>query len=321
MTGVAIDNRLAAAPPTDLAAEVREGLTRPLRELPPKLFYDSTGSDLFDRITELPEYYPTRCEREILEARAGDIVRDVEELVELGSGSYAKARVLLDTGAIRRYVPVDVSESVVERSAVELRRRYPGLEVHGLIGDFHRDLVHLPEGENRLFAFLGGTIGNLHRDERARFLSMLRELMGPEDRLLLGTDLVKDTAVLEAAYNDSQGVTAEFNRNALRVLNRELDGDFDPERFDHVAFFDEDEAWIEMRLRSREAQTARIERAGLEVELAPGEDIRTEISAKFTPETIEAALAESGLELTELWTDSGGRFALSLSAPPARPGS
>lgn len=315
MTGVAIDNRLAEAPPADLAAEVREGLTRPLRELPPKLFYDSAGSELFDRITELPEYYPTRCEREILERRAAAIVRGCDELVELGSGSSAKARVLLDTGGIGRYVPVDVSESVVERSARELRATYAGLEVHGLIGDFHRDLVHLPPGESRLFAFLGGTIGNLHPDERARFLSMLRDLMGPGDRLLLGTDLVKDTAVLEAAYNDSLGVTAAFNRNALRVLNRELDGDFDPDRFEHVAFFDEDEAWIEMRLRAREAQTARVERADLDVELEAGEDIRTEISAKFTPQTIEAALAEGGLELGELWTDSGGRFALSLSAP------
>jgi L-histidine Nalpha-methyltransferase len=312
-----IDNRLAPAGVEDLAAEVREGLSRPLKELPPKLFYDARGSELFDRITELPEYYPTRCEREILEARAGTIVSDVEELVELGSGSAEKTRVLLATGAIRRYVPVDVSESVVERCARDLRAAFPALEVHGLIGDFDRDLVHLPDGERRLFAFLGGTIGNFHPPERAEFLALLRDLMGDDDRLLLGTDLVKDVAVLEAAYDDSAGVTAEFNRNALRVVNRELGADFPPERFEHVAFFDPDSSWIEMRLRSLDARTVRVPAAGIEVELAAGEDIRTEISTKFTPERVEAELAAAGLGLRELWTDSGGRFALSLSAPVA----
>ncbi len=315
MTTLAIDNRLVPAGNADLAAEVRDGLARPLKELPPKLFYDSTGSDLFDRITELPEYYPTRCEREILDRRADEIVSDVEELVELGSGSAAKTRVLLATGTIERYVPVDVSESVVERCARELRAAHPGLAVHGLIGDFGRDLVHLPDGERRLFAFLGGTIGNFHPPERAGFLAMLRGLMGPGDRLLLGTDLVKDVAVLEAAYDDGAGVTAEFNRNALRVLNRELGSDFPPERFEHVAFFNEDEAWIEMRLRSLDQRTVRVPGAGIVVHLDEGEEIRTEISAKFTPEKIEHELDAAGLRLEELWTDSGANFALSLSAP------
>jgi L-histidine N-alpha-methyltransferase len=310
---IVIEDRLSAG--ADLAAEVRAGLTRPLRELPPKLFYDARGSDLFDLITELPEYYPTRCEREILERRAGDIVRGADELVELGSGSATKTRVLLATGAIRRYVPVDVSATVVERCAEELCELHEGLEVRGLIGDFHRDLEHLPPGGTRVFAFLGGTVGNLHPDERARFLAMLRGLMGPSDRLLLGTDLVKDRAVLEAAYDDSQGVTAEFNRNALHVLNRELDGDFDPDRFEHVAFYDEREQWIEMRLRAAGGQAVRIEAADLDLVVADGEDIRTEISAKFTPERVEAELAGAGLELDELWTDSGGRFAVSLSSP------
>jgi len=299
----------------DLAAEVREGLTRPLRELPPKLFYDAVGSELFDQICELPEYYPTRCEREILERRAGAIVRGVDELVELGSGSATKTRVLLATGAIRRYVPVDVSPTVVERCAEELCQLYEGLEVRGLIGDFHRDLEHLPQGDRRLFAFLGGTVGNLHPEQRAGFLAMLRGLMGPGDRLLLGTDLVKDRAVLEAAYDDNQGVTAAFNRNALRVLNRELDGDFDPDAFEHVARFDEECSWIEMRLRTMEEQAVRIDGAALDLELAAGEDIRTEVSTKFTPERVDAELAAAGLELDELWTDSGGRFALSLSSP------
>jgi L-histidine N-alpha-methyltransferase len=310
---ILIDDRLGVG--ADLAAEVREGLTRPLRELPPKLFYDEAGSELFDRITELPEYYPTRCEREILERRARDVVRGVDELVELGSGSATKTRVLLATGAIRRYVPVDVSPTVVERCAEELCAAYDGLEVRGLIGDFHRDLEHLPGGDRRLVAFLGGTIGNLHPDERAGFLAMLRGLMGPGDRLLLGTDLVKDVGVLEAAYNDSAGLTAEFNRNSLRVLNRELDGDFEPELFEHVAFFDERESWIEMRLRAIEEQSVRIEGADLDIELAAGEDIRTEISAKFTPRGVAGELAEAGLRLDELWTDGGGRFALSLSSP------
>jgi L-histidine N-alpha-methyltransferase len=310
---ILIEDRLGLG--ADLAAEVREGLTRPLRELPPKLFYDERGSELFDLITELPEYYPTRCEREILERRAGDIVRGAEELVELGSGSATKTRVLLATGAIRRYVPVDVSPTVVERCAEELCERYDGLEVRGLIGDFHRDLEHLPDGDRRVFAFLGGTVGNLHPEERAGFLAMLRGLMGPDDRMLLGTDLVKDRAVLEAAYDDSQGVTAEFNRNALHVLNRELDGDFEPDRFEHVAFFDERESWIEMRLRAVGGQAVRIEAADLDLVLADGEDIRTEISTKFTPERVESELAGAGLALDELWTDSGGRFALSLSSP------
>lgn len=310
---ILIDDRLSVG--GDLAAEIRASLSRPLRELPPKLFYDAVGSELFDRITELPEYYPTRCEREILERRAHDIVRGVEELVELGSGSATKTRVLLATGAIRRYVPVDVSPTVVERCAEELCGLYEGLEVRGLIGDFHRDLAHLPPGERRLIAFLGGTVGNLYSAERAEFLAMLRGLMGPEDRLLIGTDLVKDPAVLEAAYNDSQGVTAEFNRNSLRVLNRELDADFAPEEFEHVAFFDPVESRIEMRLRASTPQAVRIEAADLDLELASGEEIRTEISTKFTPERIESELGAAGLRLDELWTDSGGRFALSLSSP------
>jgi L-histidine Nalpha-methyltransferase len=314
---IRIDDRLNGGAGDELAAEVREGLTRPLKELPPKLFYDATGSELFDRITELPEYYPTLSERSILDRRAHEIVgaAGAEELVELGSGSATKTRVLLGTGELRRYVPVDVSHSVVRRCADDLCAMHPELEVHGLIGDFHRDLVHLPDGERRLFAFLGGTIGNFHPPERIRFLEMLHDLMDPDDRLLLGTDLVKDVEVIEAAYNDSEGVTAEFNRNALHVLNRELDADFPPERFDHVAFYNEEDAWIEMRLRSLDARTVPIRDAGLEVELAEGEDIRTEISAKFTPEGVGDDLSAAGLRLEELWTDDQDRFALSLSSP------
>jgi L-histidine Nalpha-methyltransferase len=319
---IRIDDRLGGSASGDIAAEVRDGLTRsPLRELPPKLFYDAYGSELFERITQLPEYYPTRCERSILNRRAPEIVAatDAEELIELGSGSASKTRALLfamaGAATLRRYVPVDVSAAPVERSAEELCETYPGLEVHGLIGDFHRHLVHLPDGERRLFAFLGGTIGNFFPDERVEFLAGLRELMGPGDRLLLGTDLVKDVAVLEAAYDDSAGVTAEFNRNALRVVNRELGADFRVERFEHRATFDTRESWIEMRLRSLDEVVVSVPGAGIEVELEAGEEIRTEISAKFTPARVEHELALSGLSLEAFWTDDEDQFGLSLSAP------
>ena len=319
---IRIDDRLNGTAGDDIAAVVRDGLTRaPLKELPPKLFYDGYGSELFDRITQLREYYPTRCERSILNRRAPEIVAATraEELIELGSGSASKTRALLfamaGAGTLRRYVPVDVSATPVERSARELCEIYPGLEVHGLIGDFHSDLVHLPDGERRLFAFLGGTIGNFFPTERVDFLGELCDLMGPDDRLLLGTDLVKDAAELEAAYDDSAGVTAEFNRNVLRVINRELDAGFRLDRFEHRAFFDAERSWIEMRLRSLDDVVVPIPGAGIEVPFDAGEEIRTEISAKFTRDRVEQDLRAAGLELESFWTDDGGRFALSLSAP------
>jgi L-histidine Nalpha-methyltransferase len=320
---IRIDDRLDGSATEDIAVEVRDGLTRaPLKELPPKLFYDAYGSDLFERITQLPEYYPTRCERSILNRRAPEIVAasGAEELIELGSGSASKTRALLfamaGADALRRYVPVDVSAAPVERCAEELCETYPGLEVHGLIGDFQRDLlVHLPDGERRLFAFLGGTIGNFLPIDRIEFLADLRELMGPGDRLLLGTDLVKDVGVLEAAYDDAAGVTAQFNLNVLRVINRELGARFRLDRFEHRAFFDERESWIEMRLRSHDAVVVPVPGAGIEVPLEAGEEIRTEISTKFTPTRVERELAEAGLRLEEFWTDEAGMFGLSLSAP------
>jgi len=257
-----------------LVDDVREGLTRSLKELPPKLFYDERGSELFDRITSLPEYYPSRCERSILNRHAPEIVvsNGAEELVELGSGVASKTRALLyamaGNGSLRRYVPFDVDASVVEACAVELAELYPGLSVHGVIGDFGRDLEQIPAGRRRLFAFLGGTIGNLFPAQRAAFLVRMRDQMGPEDRLIIGTDLVKDRAVLEAAYNDSEGVTAEFNRNVLRVINAGLAADFKPDAFEHVAFFDEANSWIEMRLRANGAQRVRVDGADLEVTFA-----------------------------------------------------
>jgi L-histidine Nalpha-methyltransferase len=304
-----------------IADDVRDGLTRDLKELPPKYFYDERGSELFDRITALPEYYPTRCEREILNRHAPAIVErsGAQELVELGSGTASKTRALLyamaGAGTLERYVPFDVDGSVVESTALELVEAYPGLRVHGVVGDFERDLDRVPEGERRLFAFLGGTIGNLYPDERGAFLSELRELMDPGDGLVIGTDLVKDRSLLEAAYNDSRGLTAEFNRNVLRVLNASLGGNFRADAFEHVAFFDEAESWIEMRLRANGAQTVRIDGADLEVTFADGEEIRTEVSAKFTREAVERELAGAGLGLDEFFTDAGALFGLAFASP------
>jgi L-histidine N-alpha-methyltransferase len=307
--------------PESMADDVREGLTRSPKELPPKLFYDERGSELFDRITSLPEYYPTRCEREILNRHAPAIVEraGADELVELGSGTATKTRALLyamaGQGSLERYVPFDVDESVVHSCAVELTELYPGLEVHGVVGDFGRDLDRIPGGARRLFAFLGGTIGNLYPAERARFLRRMRRLMGGGDRLIIGTDLVKDRAVLEAAYNDSAGLTAEFNRNILRVVNAGLDADFRPEAFEHVAFFDEANSWIEMRLRANGAQAVQIDGVDLDVAFADGEEIRTEISAKFTRDAVERELQGAGLALDDFFTDGAGLFGLAFASP------
>jgi L-histidine Nalpha-methyltransferase len=304
-----------------LEDDVRRGLARPLKELPPKYFYDERGSELFDQITSLPEYYPTRCEREILNRHAPAIIErsGAGELVELGSGTASKTRALLyamaGQGRLERYVPFDVDESVVHASASELTKAYPGLRVHGVVGDFGRDLEHIPDGDRRLFAFLGGTIGNLYPHERAAFLGRLREVMGPADRLVIGTDLVKDRRVLEAAYNDSAGVTADFNRNILRVINSGLGADFDPEAFEHVAFFDEANSWIEMRLRANGAQAVRIDSAGLELRFADGEEIRTEISAKFTRDAVAGELDAAGLALDDFFTDGAGLFGLAFASP------
>jgi L-histidine Nalpha-methyltransferase len=317
---VEVRSYLGPADERTLADDVLDGLTRPVKELPPKHLYDARGSELFDAICELPEYYQTRTERLILRREAESIVArtGVVELVELGSGSADKTRVLLDAmhdaGTLRRYVPVDVSETTVRAVADTLVADYPGLSVHGVIGDFERHLTHLPEPLGpRVFAFLGGTIGNFPPGSRRRFLRGLRKVMEPGDHLLLGTDLVKDPQVIEAAYDDSAGITAEFNLNVLHVLNRELDANFDVDAFEHVAFFDRKREWIEMRLRATEEQHVRIEALKLDVEFAPREELRTEISAKFTPERLRGDLAASGLDLVELYTDPDDLFAVSLS--------
>jgi L-histidine N-alpha-methyltransferase len=317
---VRIDSWLTEEDERSLGRDVLAGLTRPFKELPPKHFYDARGSELFEQITELPEYYPTRIELEILRDRADEIVAltGAGELVELGSGTSSKARILLDAmeraGTLRRYVPLDVSESVVREEAEQLVRDYETLTVHGVIGDFERHLGELPAGGDapRLVALLGGTIGNFTPEARRTLLRKIASLLRTEDALLLGTDLVKDPAVLEAAYNDSQGVTAEFNRNVLYVINRELGADFVPEDFEHVARFDPQHEWIEMRLRATRDSVVTIAGLDLSVTFAAGEEMRTEISAKFSRRRVQDDLAAAGLVLDSWLTDADRMFALSL---------
>ena len=304
-----------------LADDALDGLTKPFKEIPPKHFYDSRGSELFERICELPEYYPTRTETTILRGCTAEIVAAADfpsDLVELGSGSTLKARMLLDAmEGPERYVPVDVSERMVREAADELVDDYPGLEVHGVVGDFERHLgeVPPPDGDGRLVALQGGTIGNFPPGSRRRLLRDVRRMLGDGDAFLLGADLVKDPAIIEAAYNDAAGLTAEFNRNVLHVINRELGADFDPEAFEHVAFFDRRREWVEMRLRARRACTAFVADLNLQVEFAAGEELRTEISAKFTPQRLERDFAAAGMDLAALWTDADELFALSLARP------
>jgi len=308
-------DELAAA----LGHDVRTGLTAQPKELPPKWFYDDRGSELFDQITRLPEYYPTRTERVILEERAADIARvtNADTLVELGSGTSEKTRLLLDAlahaGTLRRFVPFDVSEQTLRDAAAAIATEY-GIDVHAVVGDFERHLPQIPAEGRRIVAFLGSTIGNLNPETRAEFLGEIAAGLGPDDFFLLGTDLVKAIDRLEDAYDDAAGVTAEFNRNVLRVVNRELSADFVPEAFTHVARWSPADEWIEMILRSDAGQSVHVRDLDLVVEFAEGEEMRTEISSKFRREGIEAELAAAGLELRDWWTDPAADFALSLSS-------
>ena len=299
-----------------LRADVLHGLTGTPKTLPPKWFYDAQGSELFEQITELPEYYPTRAEREILIARSAEIAAatHARTLIELGSGSSEKTRYLLDAlTELHTYVPVDVSESALTQAGQALVAERPGLQVHALIADFTAS-VTLPDTPGpRLIAFLGGTIGNLLPVERAAFFASIRSLLSPGDALLLGTDLVKDEKVLVQAYDDAAGVTAAFNKNVLAVVNRELGADFDPDAYEHVALWDTTNEWIEMRLRSRTAQSVKIPALDLAVDFDEGEELRTEVSAKFRKDGVRSELSAAGLELAHWWTDEEGRFALSLS--------
>jgi L-histidine N-alpha-methyltransferase len=306
-------------PLSGMAADVRAGLTKPFKELSPRYFYDERGSELFVRITELPEYYPTRCEREILELHAAEICSAAggpATLIELGSGSAAKTRVLLDamrdSGSLSAYAPVDISEQITRDTAEAIASEY-GIAVHGLVCDFERDLERIPLRGPRVIALLGGTIGNFEPAQRASFLARVANLLGDDDHFLLGTDLVKDRTRLEDAYNDSQGVTAEFNKNVLAVLNDRLGCNFDLDSFEHVAFWDEENLWMDIRLRSLARQVIDISALGMQVAFDRGEEMRTEISTKFAREGLTGIYAESGLEMAGWWTDPEGLFALSLA--------
>jgi len=304
-----------------LRTDAERGLRTAPKDIPPKWFYDDRGSQLFDEITRLPEYYPTRCERAILEARASDIARitRADTLVELGSGTSDKTRLLLDAlceaGTITRFVPFDVSEQTLRDAAEAIGRDYPTVAVHAVVGDFERHLTRIPGDGRRVVAFLGGTIGNFEGPARAEFLAQIAAGLGADDHLLLGLDLVKDIDRLEAAYDDSAGVTAAFNKNVLAVMNRELEADFDERRFMHVAVFEKDASQIEMRLKALEPHTVRVGALALEVEFATGEEMRTEVSAKFTREQVLGELRAAGLHLAHWWTDPDGDFALLLARP------
>jgi L-histidine Nalpha-methyltransferase len=321
---VTIEVRLPPGGPlSGMAADVRAGLTKPFKELSPRYFYDQRGSQLFEAITELPEYYPTRAERSILESRGDEIVAAAggpATLIELGSGSAAKTRVLLDAmrdaSCLEAYAPVDISEQITRDTADRIAAEYGGISVHGLVCDYELDLERIPLGAPRLIAFLGGTIGNFQPAQRASFLRRVANLLGPEDRFLLGTDLVKGRKRLESAYNDSAGVTAEFNKNVLAVLNRELRAKFDLAAFEHVAFWDEENLWMDIRLRSLRRQLVEISALGMQVPFDRGEEMRTEISTKFAREGLAGIYAEAGLELTDWFTDPDGDFALSLGRAP-----
>jgi L-histidine Nalpha-methyltransferase len=307
-----------------LRADVRAGLGAQPKWLPPKWFYDARGSELFEQITALPEYYPTRAETEALRSAVPDVAQltKARTVVELGAGSSEKTRLLLDAllaaGSLRAFVPQDVSASALRAAAATIAEAYPDLRVHGVVGDFTADLTALPGDAPRLLAFLGSTIGNFHPDERAALLRAGAAALDPGEWLLLGTDLVKDPDVLVAAYDDAQGVTAEFNRNVLHVLNRELGADFDVPAFEHVARWDPDREWVEMLLRASRAMQVRLPEVDMEVSFAAGEDMRTEISAKFRERGVRDELAAAGFDVQAWWTDAEGRFGLALAQRLAR---
>jgi L-histidine N-alpha-methyltransferase len=317
---LSLSNYLAADSAADaLRRDVREGLARAPKTLPPKWFYDSVGSDLFDRITRLPEYYPTRAEAEILRARAADIAAasGADTLVELGSGTSEKTRILLDAlqegGSLRRFIPFDVDASVLESAGAAIGAEYPGIEIDAVCGDFEEHLGKIPHVGRRLVIFLGSTIGNLTTGPRAEFLAALSDNLESGDTLLLGTDLVKDVDRLVRAYDDSAGVTAQFNKNVLAVVNRELDADFDLAAFDHVARWNVDEERIEMWLRASTPQRVHVNELDLTVDFDAGEEMLTEVSCKFRADAVADELAAAGLRRTNWWTDPAGDFGLSLA--------
>lgn len=302
-----------------LAEDVRTGLGAPYKWLPAKWLYDQRGCELFEAITQLPEYYPTRAERALLAAHAADIAAaaPAATLVELGSGTSEKTRLLIEAlragASLRRFVGFDVAEPTLRAGLAELAGAYDGLAVEGVVGDFERHLDRLPDGPGRMVALLGGTIGNFDEPNRLRFFATMAAVLAPGEWLLVGTDLVKDPARLVAAYDDEAGVTAAFETNVLAVLNHELGADFDLTRYSYVARWNPDLERIEMGVRSRGAQSVRIPALGMEVHLADGEEISTEVSAKFRRVGISRELAAHGFDLVGWWTDPGGDFGMSCA--------
>jgi L-histidine Nalpha-methyltransferase len=321
MTGSLLDIHLTDADADSaLRVDAYAGLTAVPKALPPKWFYDARGSALFEQITELPEYYPTRTERALLErtADAVAILSGADTLVELGSGSSAKTRLLLDAfrraGSLRRYVPQDVSEPALRQAMSALAAEYPEVALHGVVGDFTAHLHRLPAEGHRMVAFLGGTIGNLPPTQRAVFLHALRAALRPGEQFLLGTGLVVDPAVLVPAYDDAAGVTAEFNRNVLHVLNRELRADFDIDAFTHRALWDAEHEWIEMRLVAQREMTVTLAELDLAVGFEAGEEMCTEVSAKFRLPGVREMLSDAGFTVVRSWTDPLERMALTLAS-------
>ncbi len=320
--GITIDVHLDRQDPAALHEEIRLGLLSKPRKLPTKYFYDDRGSELFEQICELPEYYQTRTEHKLLTSVADDIVARTaaDELVELGSGAATKTRVLLDAMAraqrLRFYVPFDVSEGIVRRVAEELAEEYDGLRVHGVVGDFFTHLEHIPDGGRRLVVILGGTIGNMNQETAPAFLSSIHDEMASGDFFLLGVQLMTDVERLEAAYNDSAGVTAEFNKNMLQSLKTIIGADFDPRFFDHVARFNHEHQRIEMHLRSVRDQIIPIPELDLNLRLSKGEEILTEISTKYTRGQVEGLLSKAGFTPVEWYTDSDQLHGLALAIKP-----
>ncbi len=319
---ITIDVHLTTQDPVTVREKIRNGLLSSPRILPTKYLYDDHGSELFERICELPEYYQTRTEFKILSTYADRIIAqsEADELVELGSGAATKTRVLLDamdrSDHLRCYVPFDVSEGIVRRVAQELVNEYDGLQVHGVVGDFLTHLEHIPDGGKRLVVFLGGTIGNLDEAEGSAFLSSVNAEMAAGDHFLLGVQLVTAVNRVEAAYNDSAGVTAKFNKNIIPVMREMVGADFDPDGFDHVARYNPETFRIEIFLRSNKHQTVTLPDIDLTLPLKEGEEIRTEISAKYDRTRTENLLENAGFKCVEWYTDPEELLGLALAKKP-----
>lgn len=316
---ISIDNQIDPASDQQALLELRQGLSENPRRIPTRFFYDRKGSELFEKITDLVEYYLTRAERSLLERYASEIqsITSCEELLELGAGAATKTRILLDAmqsaGKLGLYIPFDVSESEVRRVAEELVSEYPGLKVHGIVADFVHHLTAVPSGANRLILLLGSTIGNFSHDAAVEFLKRISSQMESCDYFLLGVDLIKDVARIEAAYNDEMGITADFNRNILRVINQFAQADFQPERFDHRAFYNRDLNRIEMHLVASRPMSVALEALDLRLEIGAGEALFTEISCKYDRAMTESMLTEAQFQMSKWFTDSDGLFALALA--------